>query len=615
MQDNGTAYAERVGNFVEEGALASMKLLEALLQALNSGVSDSRYNASHESAEGAKAVRELERHVKKGGSLVSDSIDPKDASMFRDLLKAYGITFSEFMATDKETGDERIIFCTKDADRERVNVVRERYKYEMNLDVNEIAMADFVRNNEGNRVYCVQGLDRAEVEAFRHNAAAEDVSFAVQESSEAGKYDIYYIDRDARGVQRALESTAFDLAGEKGGIYKKNIEKNLSERDEFIKKLNPKPGETIYVADGFDPGRFIAVTDKGFSTHVLKRVRETGNDVIRESSQASYPGYADLLPCIESLRSPVILSSEEMEFVREIDENGKASVIPDTKVFDQAFKNVMFTMAGRKERYRPLQVQEILSPEAEVLTLSNLPDDFCRELEKLISDHKLHHTAVNGNCVAYSVEDKAKMDKILSQTLYKGLSREQLIEARMLYGGHGTLDLSGKEEQYVINAYYPNYVFRLNEDGLAIINEDKKTSDPTREVTIERGTRTFGETLYPILEKMEAPAVLTKDEFFLPRDKRAVIIHEREANLSADAARSDIYLSDEREKLEMHDKSVDYEALSPRQKEARDHAEGWRRQEYLVDRNFIEKFVDRTTEPKKTHEVHKRPVQDQGHDL
>ena len=130
MQDTGNAYAQNLTNFLGQGMVASMELLKVLLEMIEV----QRRNATD--LESAMALEALEEHVKDGGFLIYDSVDKKDAEIFRAMLRACEMLFIEFMVKDKETGRDRVLFCTRDTDQSRMDEVRQQYESQLHENLN-----------------------------------------------------------------------------------------------------------------------------------------------------------------------------------------------------------------------------------------------------------------------------------------------------------------------------------------------------------------------------------------------------------------------------------------------------------------------------------------------
>ncbi|MBQ8006802.1 MAG: hypothetical protein IJ245_04135 [Lachnospiraceae bacterium] len=91
MQDTGNAYAQNLTNFLGQGMVASMELLKVLLEMIEV----QRRNTTD--LESAIALEAFEEHVRDGGFLIYDSVDKKDAEIFRALLRACEMLFIEFI--------------------------------------------------------------------------------------------------------------------------------------------------------------------------------------------------------------------------------------------------------------------------------------------------------------------------------------------------------------------------------------------------------------------------------------------------------------------------------------------------------------------------------------
>lgn len=600
------AAIDNTRDMVNSWILGSLELQEKLLQLLNEMIKNSEIYKEVGDKNKAKALKEMQKYVGNGGLLETDSIDPKDAGVFRELLKANNVTYVETTARDTETGQDRHLFMTKVDDRAILDKVRNRFKYELNIGVGQLSIEEFARNNEGNTIYSKEGLTRIEAEIFKHNAAREDVSYALAENKKTGLYTVNYIGRDAVGIDRALKNTAFDLAGERGEVYRRNIEQSLINKDNFRKDLKPAPGQTLYVVDSYNPGEFIAINQDGFSTHSLQKQKENGHSFIADANTRSFNNHSELESYITQLRKPKILTEEEMEFVKKIDKKGIAQYVADPAIFKESYIRTMKTLSLKPVVYEPVQVEEVLNPDKQLKGLTNLPQSVCDNLLELISRGQLTQTAIAGNEIAFTIEEEAKVQKVLEQTLFKGLDRKELLQTRLDIEGHGKLDIDSEKTQYIIPTQTPGYLFRLDKEGFHILNR----KNPENGHTYARGTKDFENSVLSMIEQMKYPVILSKEEFQMPEEPRAVLIEQRIGENIAQPARDMVFSSDERERAAFISNQVSVDDMKPNQKEAQQSMDRWVSKEYLVDRNFLEKFVDHTSEPKRVHETHRNPNQE-----
>ncbi len=591
---------------VEQGSIfmsESSKVLIALLEMLNNIQLSQRGNYNPNAQ---KAHKVLMSHVKNGGSLLADSIAPgKDADIYEQLLKAYHVPFISSRVPD-ENGEERVVFFTRDSDKNIMDTIRNRYMYELHMGLKELDLTDFIKYNEGQNVVEISGLSEAMVTVFRHYSVAEDVSFSIAEQPD-GTYSILYTPRDENGVMRAVKAAEYDLSGKQGEIYKKNIENDIHNREAFFDRCLPKnDDEVIYVVDSYNPSEFIAVTSKDFSIHSLHRDKVSLFDgsieeqiVDKNSIKVPNHNRAELEDRLLQLRKPVVLTAEEMSLVTGIDEKGVAKPIQGED-FIRAYKDLSLSLKSRTDYYEPIKIREMLNPDMQVHAYTNLFPDAITRLKKEIADGAFSKDVVlEGETIAFTDNDRAKISSAILNEVEKNgkkLSDFEKLQLQFLLDGRGFLTKDPDETLYIVDAKTPNFVFKIDEAGFTIINLTKDPGDTLREMTYGRNDRSFDEKIIQTLKGMNEPVVLDKKEYEQPAELRNQLIQSRIPENVGKDAKAFIYRNDDKEREQVVTNTVDKTNLSDRQQQAIKHMNATlHRQTYIVDQSFIDRFSEGRT--------------------
>ncbi len=599
---------------VEQGTIIlneTSKVLVALLEMINNMQLANRGNYNPNAQ---KAHKVLLSHVKNGGNLLADSISPKDAAIFEQLLKAYHIPFVSNRVPD-ENGEERIVFFTRDTDKSIMDTIRNRYMYELHMGLKELSINDFIKFNEGQNVAEISGLSEAMVAVFKHYSVAEDVSFTIAEGKD-GTFSILYTPRDENGVMRAIKAAEYDLSGKQGEIYKKNIENDIHNRETFFDRCLPKnENEIVYVVDSYNPSEFIAVTSKDFSIHSLHREKVTlfdgsTEEQIVDKNSIKVPNHnrQELEDKLLQLRKPIVLTAEEMSIISGITDKGVAEPIQGQD-FIKAYKDLTMSLKSRNDFYEPVKIREMLNPDMQVHAYTNLLPGVVKRLNQEIAAGTFSKDiALEGDTLAFTDTDKAKINTIIIDEVKKEgaiLDDFGKLQLQFMFDGRGYLTKDPEDKLYVVDAKTPNFVFRIDDKGFTIVNLTKDPSDTLREITYDRADPGFEQKIIQTLKGMNEPVILDKKEYEQPAEVRNQIIQSRIPENVGKDAKAFIYRNDDREREQVITNTVDKTNLTDRQKQAIKHMNSTlHRQTYIIDQSFIDKFAEGRTKdsPKQTTE-------------
>lgn len=561
---------------------------------------------------GKKALKNLDNHVRSGHLLEMDSIALKDASLYRDILKARNITFVESIVEDKQTHEKRIVFFTKDTDKHIVDKARERFKYELGQCVGEISYDKFLEMNDGNKELRTNNLTRAEVEVFKRNVAEEDynLSYAISKEKD-GTYSIHYLMEDKNGIDRALRRTAYDLSDSNGKELESKIEENLTQRDEFFKKLTPKDSETIFVVDRECPENFIAISkDKVFSYSVSREKQENAPDILKVNTrELSFQELKGTI--IHELHNPTIVHQDDMAICKKI-KNASIQIYPDPEIFKERYLSFSKAVLNNPDMYSPFKIEDSIQENKQIFALTNLNESSIDRIKRAIEKNELIETAIVDNTIAYTGKMAAKVEAIIEQEMFIGLTDEQKLCNKLEMQGHGHLDFKAEEPQYVFDSKKPNMVFEISKESITIYNFSKPKDDPMYRMGPFPNDENFRKiTIENINNFVKSPVILTKDEMALPHEERINIIHEREGENLALTAKDLIYTNESQEKLDFVNKRETKNTVS---KEAEHRRDTWIDKEYIVDKNILER-IRHPFKEKIIKEKHKAPNQDVGQEL
>ena len=593
---------------VDTATQLSMKIIEFLDHLANN---TKTHNLSMKDK---NVVQVFKDYVKKGGQLKADVISLEESKVFEQLLRNKGIPFVAASTIDPDTKEQKVIYSTRANDKIAMEQVRKQFAYALGNSLNEISSKEFLENNIGQETHIIQDLSDIEVEVLKHNLINKDIPYALDRDTKTGKTNFIYSYRDEKEIEKILTLTAYDLSGNRGKLIEDKIKQNLDNKKTFKLNITPSKNETLYVVDIENPGNFIAVNKDFYSIHTLRNIQERGEDgkkhnVIRNVAKGKAVAYdkdAILKQTAYYIQKPVILTQDEMDLVKKVDENGRLT-LSEPGQFMTTYQNMLQTLSLRNDYYKFNQTNEALNTDEKLYSITNLTKDELNLITDKMKDQGISHfvsdETSHGYCLVYTSEDKTVIDNILNKTIYQDLTDEKLFTAKINYEGRGHIDFKSNEPVLIKNMDSPNFEFKLTQNEFIIYNlrtdDNNLQKDP---IHIDRNSAQFNQSVVPMLLAMENPVVLSGQELKLSNIERNEIYQERLNNPELEDVKSLLFnnLSIERENMispEFREKEA-----TLKQQKALGYKITWPKQIYVVDRNLIEKIAEHTFEQKKVNE-------------
>nr|WP_297704119.1 hypothetical protein [uncultured Butyrivibrio sp.] len=520
----GDAAAKAAIQLFDQEAQALDRLSQLLARIL-ANLSE-RAAFTRESNDGIKALLE---HLKKGGKVDTTTIAKEDAAMVDEILRTSKIPF--VMAYDSKEG--HVLLMTRDTDRDVLQDVLKQYAIKKGTELQEIEAADFLKAYEGKEIRIQKGLDRAEVALFREKTGQYNCTYAVLNSAEEpGKFEIMYPRDKAKACEDALKDVSYDFAGEEGRKYKETILDNLKKREIFMDTVRPADEEMVFVCSKNDPTKFIAITHDGFSVHDIQTMREKLEDgksnvrlVDRNTAISNSFNKEKLAKCLDQIKDPVLLSSDEFPLVRGISMTGVASFVKDAQ-FKESYEKVVNLLFGKEVSY-PRKFagavrDDLDKPRTYEKLVGSQVDEIMDKLSTLgLSKYIVEASDMDRTSIAFPDKLTSKIQPVVDEVLFKGLSGADLIQKQLLHDGRGTLDIH-KAEDVVIDASLKGIALFFEKNGVNIVQsateEEKKSGIPNKSLErISRKDPEYDAKVLSFITQMKEPVVIDKGEY---RDKK-----------------------------------------------------------------------------------------------
>ena len=555
------------------GMQTAVQLMESLIHVMEALAG--RQNRFYRDPDTDRGLMILLQHAKDGGMICQSLIAKEDSDLFAQSLKEYHVPFVRV----QEKGKEQSIFLTRDSDRASVEMAYHRFSLLSGIGMNEISAKEFIELSDRQDVTKISGLKPEEVELFRMKMTGREGTYSCLK--EESGYALLFLKKDKEIMEKAFKDMVYELSGEAGDLYRKNLVTDLKLRDHFLSDAVPKDSSIQYIADAEWPNEFLAVTKDGFSLHSVQLLDGRYQDV---EGKRIYE-HDKLLGFVRQLKKPVVLTEQEMLFCQGIDRNGKAVLVEQRKVkelCDEVKSEVSHRPFYHGIRPRAIEKQE------KIHTLSHLDADQISRLYTAVKEAGfLESVAITQDSVAYPATIAMEMNEILNNTVYRGLSDIEKVEDMVYYENRGDLhDLATPKYLLDVGNGRSGYTFEIREDSLTIYEKGKEmevVSGLDRDIT-----------LVELYQSMEEPVVLSEEEMS-DTEKRNEAIAERVQEHQHTDAKEYLETQDIHKKQELYEikdgEDPKIERLDGRQKEAIRTVFDYEVKDLYIDRSLLEKVT------------------------
>lgn len=236
-----------------------------------------------------------------------------DSQEYETLLRQNRVMYAKMNIKD----DNAKMFIFLNQDREKIQNVATILQANRGM-VTEVKPDLYFNQLAPENVRLVDGLDRAEMELFRHYARYESLLFTAIRQGD--KYSVVFENKDEPKARKALLHVGWDLTGFNGARNREQIEYRLKGRTAV--NIAIETGERdVYVVSKNRPQDYIAITDEDLSIYKQGKKLSTVS--------RSHPDfYTRCMSALEGMEGGVILTEnqfrtnltrEELEDYRTID--------------------------------------------------------------------------------------------------------------------------------------------------------------------------------------------------------------------------------------------------------------------------------------------------------
>ncbi len=542
---------------------------------------EKKQNYQEEHLKGTKAIL---KHIHRGKGVKYQVVPKEDVALFEKILKHKRVPYVQITTPTKEA-----VFLTKDTDSKLVEQAWELLATELKIGLKEQALQQFLNENAGETICQITGYSEVELEVFRREVTKQGFHYAVIENEkQSGTYDILYSECDSKEATKTLKAVAYELSGEEGAMLRSQIQHALSIKASILNSAKEQPKQIQYLVNLHNPMQFITLQDGSMIQHHLVIEEKQGLDgqlhkIVKDKSQKTYPfGNRELTLAMKSYGDCVVVPKEQRSFIRGYDSVGNA-MIPDETALEKELVNWNFHVKEQNYPIYSASITRNFSSEKEKLcTLSHIETEQLLQVTKELEKEGIFYISV-GEDLAFKEQDKALIDKILSQTLYKGMSYLERFQAMLYYEDRGPTERTLNyltEPIYIISAVNPDYVLKLDSTGYALLQHGEVV------MSLGREEPKFEEQLERMLDKMEDIAVLSQKEVEdLPIEERIQRIEQRASIKENEASKQQEHSYEERKN---HFITCDFDSMSQEEKELMKQYHSHKTKTFVVD-HFVEK--------------------------
>ena len=464
-------------------------------------------------------ILDLVSHMKNGGNVENVLVPSVDQEFFADLLRRNHVSFVACEITNSETKEPQVMFLFKGTDNQSVQIAVDDYHRHLDGLCHELDAKSFFEANQRKGYVSIDGLTQAELIVFRQEAEKYNMDFVVLDSAkEDGTYTICA--NSENYLSRAINDMLYMTSGPDGREYMAKVQEFGKTQRDFIEdvKTVAKEKETSYIIDAEHPNQIIAIQKDGYSVHSMGiDVTETPTgEIVRTPVEYSHRiGKRidhEFLAEVKRMGHPVLVKAEKakemLPFIVCVNNQGVLEVT-------EHFSNTDYLKGLRKNlkdidpaivRY-PKHDKEVLLEPGNLKTYTNLPSFVVKEIEAA----KIDGVYVRVHDIAYTPEAEEKVQAILNDSLYKGLSPLRKLEEDIMYKNHGRgrlKNLSQEETYFVVDASAPSKkYFSVSKDGAdLIVGQNEMLHKPA-------GATDYEEFVVDFVQEMEVPIILTKEEY------------------------------------------------------------------------------------------------------
>lgn len=464
-------------------------------------------------------ILDLVSHMKNGGNVENVLVPSVDQEFFADLLRRNHVSFVACEITNPETKEPQVMFLFKGTDNQSVQIAVDDYHRHLDGLCHELDAKSFFEANQRKGYVSIEGLTQAELIVFRQEAEKYNMDFVVLDSAkEDGTYTICANSKNY--LSRAINDMLYMTSGPDGREYMKKVQEfGRTQRDfvEEVKTVSKEKG-TSYIIDAEHPNQIIAIQNEGYRVHSMGiDVTETPTgEIVRTPVEYRHHFGKridhDFLAEVKRMAHPVLVKADNakdmLPFIVGVNNQGTLEVT-------EHFTNTDYLKGLRKNLQEmdpaivrfPKHDKEILLEPGNLKTYTNLPSFVIKEIESA----KIDGVYVRVRDVAYTPDAEDKIQAILNENLYKGLSPLRKLEEEMMYKNHGRgrlKNLSQEETYFVVDAAAPSKkYFSVSKEGAnLIVGQNEMLHKPA-------GASDYDEFIVDFIQEMEVPIILTKEEY------------------------------------------------------------------------------------------------------
>lgn len=473
--------------------------------------------------EGQDATKQLLSYCKTGGTVENLIVDVEDSALMQSLLRKNHVTFVNVENPNQDSENAKSVFLFKAKDKRAVEKALETYKM-MKGKGNIVKEEEILRQNEGNTVKVITGLDAYEAEVFKDYAKKNNLYYSSKYNKETHEHEITVPIWEMDKADEILKKTMYDLSGKEGKELQNEIDIYIKSRETFKEELNvTRSNDVVYVVDSQNPSQFISIQKDGFVTHNIETDKD-GQLIDNHSKKMSIADKALLMKYISSMNKAVIVSEKEMSLVTDINKKGVV-ILPEKNIFDKNIKKMNEDLSKRTDYYRTGFKTHKEYDSEHVYKFKNLNEEQCQAIYMEIKRRGINEAFVYDSALAFTGDVKGEMDNILKDVLYKDMTQLEEKEHELYYQGRGSIILSTTitDNQYIIDVDDVERMMCISKDGFVLKDGEKEV------ISCSRSDSNYEAQLLEALSVIKNPVCMSSEE--IKNKNKDAILQSRIPNM------------------------------------------------------------------------------------
>lgn len=338
LVDFGSDFTQDMFAIGEAGMKDGSAAIKEMLKKVHDALGDREFQKLINEGAGQISTGQMDEIIKRCNINPSTiKIADENVERFEELLNNAGILYAKIAI--KEDNCRMFVFLESESDRV-TNLAK--IIYAEKGQITELSPELFLQTEEPKNLKEIGGLDKVELELFRHYAQKKNNVLFTVVPEDNGKYTVFAntsTSKAAQETQRALTEMGWALSGNNGAKVREQIEYRIAGRTRIYKSIEDAAKE-LYIVSKTHPDEFVHITNNEFEIYkggnLLKVVAKTENN-LEEFRDECYSW------CDKLQGGAVVMSPEEFNngITAELLESKRTLDLFNAEIFEEMVESQM----------------------------------------------------------------------------------------------------------------------------------------------------------------------------------------------------------------------------------------------------------------------------------